>query len=194
MNDERKLAYQDGIRAAVKAIEDLSHKAIMSPDVGGYKVLHNAANTLREMLERNVEPGPVDYERRLDIVAEVFEAVVDNATEGGSFRYLIYDRLGFDLDAYMPLYLAGGMTITNEFVIMEASPQDAEIAERLTKSLWPGPDNAMVKIEGGKEPWLTICQASETILGLSAALAAERERSDRRVAEAKTGAGPKDAP
>lgn len=192
--DERKLAYQDGIRAAVKEIEGLSHKAMMSHDAGGYNVLHKAANALRDMLDRDVEPGPVDYERRLDITAEVFNAVVENAVEGGSFRYLIYDRLGFDLDAYVPLYSAGGMTITNEFVIMEASPQHAEIAERLTTSLWPGPDNAMVKIEGGKEPWLTICQAAETIQGLSAALAAERERSDRRVSEAKAGAGPKATP
>ena len=55
------------------------------------------------------------YETRLAIVAWVFEQIVAHAREGGSFRYLIYDRLGFDLDAYVPLYLAGGMTISNEF-------------------------------------------------------------------------------
>jgi len=63
-----------------------------------------------------------DYETRLAIVAWVFKAIVDHAIEGGTFRYLIYDRLGFDVDAYVPLYSAGGMTISNEF---DLSPKDA---------------------------------------------------------------------
>ena len=52
---------------------------------------------------------------RLAVTAQVFKAIVDHATEGGSFRYLIYDRLGFGPEAYVPLYTAGGMTISNEF-------------------------------------------------------------------------------
>ena len=55
------------------------------------------------------------YETRLAVTAWVFKAVVEHAKEGGSFRYLIYGRLGFDLDAYVPLYDAGGMIISNEF-------------------------------------------------------------------------------
>ncbi len=55
------------------------------------------------------------YETRLAITEQVFKAIVAHATEGGSFRYLIYDRLGFEADAYTPLYMAGGMTISNEF-------------------------------------------------------------------------------
>jgi hypothetical protein len=54
------------------------------------------------------------YETRLAVAAWVFEAIVKHAEEGGSFRYLIYERLGFDADAYVPLYLAGGLTISNE--------------------------------------------------------------------------------
>ena len=58
-------------------------------------------------------------EERIEITAQVIKAIVDNAREGGSFRYLIYDRLGFGPEAYVPLYEAGGMTITNEFMLRE---------------------------------------------------------------------------
>lgn len=57
----------------------------------------------------------VSYEDKLKIVAWVFENIVAHAKEGGSFRYLIYTRLGFGADAYVPLYTAGGMDISNEF-------------------------------------------------------------------------------
>ncbi len=36
------------------------------------------------------------------------------AEDGGSYRSLIYDKLGFETDAYMVLYGAGGMAINNE--------------------------------------------------------------------------------
>ena len=60
-----------------------------------------------------------DYETKLAVTAWVFSHIVDHATEGGSFRYLIYDRLGFGPDAYIPLYNAGGMTISNEFELKD---------------------------------------------------------------------------
>lgn len=63
-----------------------------------------------------------DYETKLAIVAWAFGHIVDHAAEGGSFRYLIYDRLGFGPDAYVPLYNAGGMTISNEFVLNSEGP------------------------------------------------------------------------
>ena len=43
----------------------------------------------------------------------IFEAIRDHIKQGGTYRYLIYDRLGFDLDAYVPLYSSGGLTISN---------------------------------------------------------------------------------
>jgi hypothetical protein len=55
------------------------------------------------------------YETRLAVAAWVFEAIVTHAREGGSFRTLIYERLGFAEDAYVPLFLAGGMDISNGF-------------------------------------------------------------------------------
>jgi len=47
----------------------------------------------------------------LEQVAWVFEMISNPPT--GSFRYLIYDKLGFGYEAYVPLYESGGMDITN---------------------------------------------------------------------------------
>lgn len=66
---------------------------------------------LDELLEK------CDYDTKLAVVAWVFKHIVDHAEQGGTFRYLIYDRLGFSPDAYVPLYEAGGMDISNEFRI-----------------------------------------------------------------------------
>ena len=55
-----------------------------------------------------------DYDTKLAITAWVMKHIVEHATEGGSYRYLIYDRLGFGPDAYVPL-CEDGLTISNEF-------------------------------------------------------------------------------
>lgn len=49
----------------------------------------------------------------IEQVAWVMQHILQNAKEKGSYRYLIYERMGFDFDAYAPLYLAGGMDINN---------------------------------------------------------------------------------
>lgn len=54
------------------------------------------------------------YETRLAITAWVMKHIVDHAIEGGTYRHLIYNRLGFNTDAYVPL-CHDGMTISNEF-------------------------------------------------------------------------------
>jgi hypothetical protein len=54
------------------------------------------------------------YETRLAVTAWVFEHVVAHARERGTYRYLIYERLGFGPDAYVPL-CQDGLTISNEF-------------------------------------------------------------------------------
>jgi|APCry1669188970_1035186.scaffolds.fasta_scaffold95503_3 hypothetical protein len=59
----------------------------------------------------------LDLESRLAAAAFVIRKIVDHGREGGTFRYLIYDRLGFGPEAYVPLYLAGGMHISNHFEI-----------------------------------------------------------------------------
>jgi hypothetical protein len=51
---------------------------------------------------------------RLEITKWVMKHIVQHAREGGTYRYLIYDRLGFGPEAYGEL-LDDGMTISNEF-------------------------------------------------------------------------------
>lgn len=58
----------------------------------------------------------------LEQVAWIFEMISNPPT--GSFRFLIYDKLGFDLDAYVPLYHAGGMDITNAIFDSEEKIND----------------------------------------------------------------------
>ena len=70
-----------------------------------------------------------DYDTKLAVTAWVFKNIVEHAREGGSYRYLIYDRLGFDLDAYVPLFEAGGMEISNEFDIERISDIIAIVRE-----------------------------------------------------------------
>jgi hypothetical protein len=60
------------------------------------------------------------YETRLAVTAWVFEHVVAHARERGTYRYLIYERLGFGPDAYVPL-CADGLTISNEFDLSDKS-------------------------------------------------------------------------
>ena len=55
-----------------------------------------------------------DYQTKLDIAAWVISKIDEHGNNPGSFRNLIYGLLGFDADAYVVLYEAGGMNITNE--------------------------------------------------------------------------------
>lgn len=49
----------------------------------------------------------------LEQVAWVFSHLSDALHEGSSYRHIIYDRLGFGMEAYGVLYAAGGMAISN---------------------------------------------------------------------------------
>lgn len=55
-----------------------------------------------------------DNQTKLDIAAWVISKIDEHGDNPGSFRYLIYTLLGFGPEAYVPLYEAGGMNITNE--------------------------------------------------------------------------------
>lgn len=55
-----------------------------------------------------------DNDTKLAITKWVMKHIVEHARDGGSYRYLIYDRLGFGPEAYGAL-LDDGMTISNEF-------------------------------------------------------------------------------
>lgn len=53
------------------------------------------------------------YEQKEAATAIVFECIRDAISAQPSFRGLIYDIMGFGLESYTPLYLSGGMDITN---------------------------------------------------------------------------------
>jgi len=57
----------------------------------------------------------LDEQMRLEIVADIFEALRDQMGQPSSFRYLIYNRLGFSVEsgAYVTLLGAGGLEISN---------------------------------------------------------------------------------
>jgi hypothetical protein len=75
--------------------------------------IQEAFEEVDEELEKMV--NDCDPTLKLAVTAWVMKNIVEHAKEGGSFRYLIYDRLGFGPEAYVPLYTAGGMEISNEF-------------------------------------------------------------------------------
>lgn len=62
-------------------------------------------------LDEIVEKCP--YETKLAITRWVFQNLSKHMDEGGSYRYLIYNRMGFEGNAYVPLYDAGGQEISN---------------------------------------------------------------------------------
>jgi len=72
-----------------------------------------------EMTTQNAfERAPIEYlgdEAKPTVaqVAFVFAALREHAQHGGTYRYLIYERLGFDESAYGLLCLAGGMFLSN---------------------------------------------------------------------------------
>lgn len=81
----------------------------------GFKEIGKALKDYDKELEQIADK--CDNETKLAVTAWVFKNIVEHAMEGGSYRTLIYDRLGFGPEAYSPLYSAGGMTISNEFDI-----------------------------------------------------------------------------
>jgi hypothetical protein len=53
-------------------------------------------------------------EMKLAVVAWAMKHIYEHAHEGGTYRYLIYKRLGFTEEAYIPL-CTHGLLISNEY-------------------------------------------------------------------------------
>lgn len=128
----------------------------------------------------------VDEETRLAVTAQVMRAIVDHAAEGGSFRYLIYDRLGFGFEAYVPLYNAGGMTISNEFTLGGLTGEPQLRGEKLLRAFGYGSGQRLttVTLEGGKEPWMTLCTAAHALDDMEKLLLEAPHRAQRAANEA----------
>ena len=78
-----------------------------------------------------------DPEMKLAVTKWAMKHIVDHAREGGSYRYLIYDRMGFGPEAYAPL-CADGLTISNEF--------DLDVVPDARKALAEGDHEKLKKI------------------------------------------------
>ena len=52
-------------------------------------------------------------------VAWVLKHLCDAMEEPGTFRYLIYNRMGLPKESYSDLYRAGGMNLTNAFAELD---------------------------------------------------------------------------
>lgn len=115
MTDPKKPLMATGDLALIKAAATGEGLVKVTPEMWEAfdKALAEHERELKEGYPKLVEACP--YETRLAVTAWVFKHIVKHAKEGGSFRYLIYDRLGFKQDAYAPLYMSGGMVISNEF-------------------------------------------------------------------------------
>lgn len=85
-----------------------------------------------------------DDETKLAVTAWVMKHIVDHAREGGSYRYLIYNRLGFGVDAYVPL-CNDGLTISNEF--------DLDMKDHIIEAYKSGDEKKMKRL-------LSLCDES----------------------------------
>jgi hypothetical protein len=83
----------------------------------GLKKLGEALHARDEDLDKLAET--CDYDMKIAVTRWVMKHIVAHAEEGGSYRYLIYDRLDFGPDAYAPL-CGDGMTISNMFDLNQA--------------------------------------------------------------------------
>lgn len=78
-----------------------------------------------------------DNELKIAVTKWAMKHIVDHAREGGSYRYLIYDRMDFGPEAYAPL-CSDGMIISNEF--------DLNLAPNARKALAEGDHEKLKKI------------------------------------------------
>ena len=71
-------------------------------------------------MEDNIEKPTIEQ------VTWIFDKLYEHLQEGGTFRYLIYDRMGFGESAYVPLCKAGGVYISNALIEEIRRVQEAE--------------------------------------------------------------------
>lgn len=86
------------------------------------EALVEAGKAFREMLVESQQKNDeiwaeMSYEQRLAAADYIFRKITEHAKEGGSYRYLIYERLGFGPDAYAVLQFAGALDVSNDYVI-----------------------------------------------------------------------------
>lgn len=78
-----------------------------------------------------------DPEIKLAVTKWVMKHIVEHAQNGGSYRYLIYERLGFGPEAYVPL-CDDGLTISNEF--------DLNLKDNVVEAYKSGDENKLKEV------------------------------------------------
>ena len=53
------------------------------------------------------------YLQKICVASFIFTEIHNHLSDGGTFRKLIYDRIGLKTDAYGIMYASGGLTISN---------------------------------------------------------------------------------
>jgi len=79
------------------------------------KILSEEFEKLKQnMLKEGEEVwNNLTYDEKLALLCYISKILHEHAMEGGTYRYLIYERFGFDMDAYAPLQLCGLLAIHN---------------------------------------------------------------------------------
>jgi hypothetical protein len=95
---------------------------------------------------------------RTAVAADVLNALLRNAKEGGTFQYLVYDRLGFSREAYTALYLAGGATIAATYAVpdtgdSEHEPRPLADLRTLAEAAELTPHPTLKDVTGDPLPW-----------------------------------------
>ena len=94
------------------------------------KMIQEANGNLDEMADK------CPSKLKLAVTRWAMKHIVDHARDGGSYRYLIYERLGFGPEAYVPL-CDDGLTISNEFDIENMDAIKEKVREEKINSLKP---------------------------------------------------------
>jgi len=98
-------------------------------------------------------------------VAYVFATLRQHGRDGGTYRYLIYDLLGFGESAYTPLYVAGGMELSNLFCARDE--RDA-LQSRIEAALEEAANGIEFSMHGGRGGYVTrLCRIMEILRGES---------------------------
>jgi hypothetical protein len=101
------------------------------------KTLAEMRQSFKEILQEIQDDAKKEWDgltedQKLGATIYIFTHLKQHLMEGGTFRYLIYERLGFDLDAYLPLYSAGGMDISNCFYDNRNAVKENDVLEEET--------------------------------------------------------------
>jgi len=71
----------------------------------------------------------------IEQTAWVFAHLYDHLQDSGSFRYLIYNRMGYGIESYCPLYGAGGQSISNALIVEDDVKKALEIIDSQREQL-----------------------------------------------------------